>query len=175
MGFRSSTIHTNGKSFVGAGERGANQPRSIVLFDTEEKLRDLYQERLGEEGANSGQIVLVRPGEYFQDLGGQSYKINPKDREDFSKLFECLIEKQCAVDNICFAWPLGHADIGDEKCVKESLEKGVFSFLYVCQALIRQKLESKVQLLFSIRRMTSGASRNMSDGGLRQLTASGTS
>jgi hypothetical protein len=119
-----------------------------VFFDTEETLRDLYQERLREAGTNSDQVILVRPGESFQDLGKQSYTVNPQNKDDFTQLFESLIEKQCSVEKICFAWPVGYAGLGDEKCVKESLERGVYSFLFVCQALIKQKLESKVQLLY---------------------------
>jgi polyketide synthase PksN len=125
-----------------------NSLRSVVLFDTEETLRDLYRERLRESGTDSDQVILVRPGESFQDLGEQSYKINPQNNGDFTRLFECLIDKQRSVENICFAWPVGHADLRDEKRVKESLERGVSSFLFVCQSLIKHKLESKVQLLY---------------------------
>jgi len=125
-----------------------NGPHAVVLFDTEETLRDLYQQRLREAGANSDQVILVRPGESFQDVGKQCYQINPQNKDDFTRLFECLVEKQCLVENICFAWPGAHADLGDEKCAKESLDRGVYSFLFVCQALIKQKLESKAQLLY---------------------------
>ncbi|MGA3092601.1 MAG: SDR family NAD(P)-dependent oxidoreductase, partial [Terriglobales bacterium] len=118
-------------------------PSSIVLFDTDENLRDLYQERLREARTNSDPIILVMPGESFGDLGRQTYKVNPQNKDDFNRLFESLIEKQCPIVNICFAWPLGH-----DKSVKESLERGVSSFLFVCQSLIKQKLESKVHLLY---------------------------
>src|SRR6266508_1766005 len=130
-----------------------NIPHSVVLFDTEETLHDLYQERLREAGANSDQVILVRPGESFQDLGKQSYEINPQNSDDFRRLFERLIEKQCSVENICFAWPVGHADFRDEK----SMERGVYSFLFVCQSLSNQKLESKVQLLYLYSRTQSEA------------------
>src|SRR6266498_1585998 len=130
-----------------------NIPHSVVLFDTEETLHDLYQERLREAGANSDQVILVRPGESFQDLGKQSYEINPQNSDDFRRLFERLIEKQRSVENICFAWPVGHADFRDEK----SMERGVYSFLFVCQSLSNQKLESKVQLLYLYSRTQSEA------------------
>lgn len=128
----------------------ASQPNSgsVILFSLDETLRDLYQERLTKAGRDSDQIILVQPGDCFQELGGQSYKINPSDKDDFAKLFEYLNEKNCAIENICFAWPLAHADVCDETSLKESMERGVYSLLFVCQALIRQKLESKVQLLY---------------------------
>src|SRR4029077_3613940 len=107
-----------------------------------------YQERLRKAGADSDGVILVRPGETFQDLGSQSYQINPRKQEDFSALFEHLTQKQRPVENICFAWPLDPIDHRDGKCLKGSLEKGVYSFLFVCQCLIKQRLESKVRLLF---------------------------
>jgi polyketide synthase PksN len=124
-----------------------HQP-SMVLFDTAEALRDVYQERLRKASANSDRVILVRPGETFQDLGNQCYQINPRNQEDFSTLFEHLVEKQCPLENICFAWPLDHIDRRDGACLKDSLEKGVYSFLFVCQGLIKQRLESKARLLF---------------------------
>lgn len=136
------------KASLAAEKVEQTRQHSMVLFDTTEALRDLYQERLREAGANSDRVILVRPGETFQDLGKQSYQINPRNQKDFSALFEHLIEKQCPVENICFAWPLGHTDRRDGKCLKDSLEKGVYSFLFVCQCLITQRLESKARLLF---------------------------
>jgi len=136
------------KASLAAEKAEQNRQHSMVLFDTAETLRDLYQERLREAGVNSDRVILVRPGETFQDLGKQSYQINPRNQEDFTTLFEHLIEKQCPVENICFAWPLAHTDRRDRKWLKESLEKGVYSFLFVCQSLIKQRLESKAQLLY---------------------------
>jgi acyl transferase domain-containing protein/acyl carrier protein len=127
---------------------GQDGPRAVVFFDTEETLRDLYRERLRATGTSSDQVILARPGESFQDLGDQSYAINPRDKDDFTRLFDVLIEKQCPVENICFAWPVHEVDLRDEKRVNESLERGVYSFLFVCQSLIKHKLDSKVQLLY---------------------------
>jgi acyl transferase domain-containing protein/tryptophanase/SAM-dependent methyltransferase len=126
------------------------QPNSdaIVLFDTQETLRDLYRERLKHQGKTSGQIILVQPGDSFEEAGRHCYKINPRNKEDYTKLFQSLVENKCSIQNICFAWPLGHPDLLDEKCVDEALARGVYSFLYMCQSFIQQKLEGKVQLLY---------------------------
>jgi polyketide synthase PksN len=123
--------------------------RAVILFDTQEiLLGGLYRDRLIKAGANSGQIISVRPGESYEDLGEQSYKINPQNKDDFTRLFESLIEKQCSIENICFAWPVGQTDLHNVKGVTESLERGVYPFLFLCQSLIQQKLENKVQLLY---------------------------
>jgi acyl transferase domain-containing protein len=123
-------------------------PAAVVFFDTEETLRDLYRGRLRAAGKNSDQVILVRPGESFQDLGAGSYVVNPRDKEDFGRLFDVLVEKQCEVENVCFAWPAHEVDLSDEKRVGESLERGVYSFLFLCQSLIHRKLDSKAQLLY---------------------------
>jgi acyl transferase domain-containing protein/tryptophanase/acyl carrier protein len=130
------------------GKAEQDSPGAILFFDTDETLRDLYRERLKAAGTSSDQVILVRPGESFQDLGEESYTVNPRDKDDFTRLFDVLIEKQCAVENICFAWPVHEVDLRDEKCVNESLERGVYSFLFVCQSLINHKLDSKVQALY---------------------------
>jgi acyl transferase domain-containing protein/tryptophanase/NADP-dependent 3-hydroxy acid dehydrogenase YdfG len=136
------------KASLPAEKAARPNPHSIVLFDTGETLRDLYQERLREEGGKSDEIILVRPGECFQDLGKQSYTINPQDKDDFTKLFERLIEKHGSPETICFAWLVGHAGLPGEALLKEAMERGVSPFLFVCQSLIKQKLDSKVQLLY---------------------------
>ncbi|HKD15247.1 MAG TPA: SDR family NAD(P)-dependent oxidoreductase [Candidatus Angelobacter sp.] len=126
------------------------QPNShaIVLFDTQETLRDLYRARLTKDGKTSDQVILVQPGDSFQDAEGHSYKINPRNKEDYTKLFQSLVENKRPIEKICFAWPLGHPDLLDPKCVDEALARGVYPFLFVCQSLIQQKLENKVQLLY---------------------------
>ncbi len=126
---------------------GASNSRAVVLFGSEEKLRDMHQERLNAAGINAGPIILVQPGDSFQDCGN-SYKINPQSKDDFAKLFETLVAKQCPVEQICLAWQCGSVDFYDDKVIKESLEKGVYSLLFICQALIKQKLDSKAHLLY---------------------------
>lgn len=123
-------------------------PHSLVLFDAGETLRDLYSARLREAGANTDHVVLVRPGETFEDAGNQSYTVNPRTKDGFKRLFESLIEKGCPIENICFAWPIGKADVHHEQRLEESLERGVYSFLFLCQSLTELKLETKAQLFY---------------------------
>ena len=136
------------QSLPASGKTSSGAPPAIVLFDSDERLRDQYQARLAETGASSDHVILVRPGPSFQDSGGRAYTVNPQNKDDFAQLFAVLMEKQCPVENICFAWPLGDSLGHDEDIVKASLEKGPYSFLYLCQALIKHKLDNKVQLLY---------------------------
>jgi polyketide synthase PksN len=126
------------------------QPPShaIVLFDSQEALRDQYLERLTPGQRSSVQAILVQPGDGFQESGKDCYKINPRDKEDYAKLFQSFIANKYPIKTICFAWPLGHSDLLDPKDVEDSLTRGVYSFLFVCQSLIEHKLDSQVQLLY---------------------------
>ncbi len=118
---------------------------SILLFGSDEKLCNTYKDRFKE----SGTIILVQPGDTYEECGSQTYKINPKSQEDFKKLFETLDKE--AIRKICFAWPID-SSLQDgseykEGFLKKSLDKGVYSFLTLCQSLIEQK-QDNIQLLY---------------------------
>ena len=104
----------------------------VVVFGTDETLRNL-----------GGQVALVQPGDSFQDLGNHSYTINPRNRGEFTRLFQSLLDGGFPVESICFAWPVDR-----RQSLEESLERGVYSFLFLNQALIELKLEGKVQVLY---------------------------
>lgn len=131
-----------------AADAGEGAPQSLLLFDTDETLRDQYQARLTAAGAAAEPIILVRPGEAFRQVDGQSYELDPRNNEDFSRLFASLAERDRSIDGICFAWPVGKADLSDDNVLRNALERGVSSFLFLCQAVIQAKLESKIQLLY---------------------------
>jgi acyl transferase domain-containing protein/tryptophanase/SAM-dependent methyltransferase len=130
------------------GRTEAGSIKSLLLFDVDETLHDLFQERLRKTGASPEQIILVQPGESFEEAGKQLYKVNPRSKDDFVRLFERLVERNCSIENICFAWAARPIALRDEQTLREFLEKGVCAFLSICQALVKQKLESKTQLLY---------------------------
>ena len=115
------------KAPLGVQDGKQNSPQSLLIFDTGETLRDLYRGR-------SPQITLVQPGKSFEELAPQSYRINSRSKDDFTRLFERLVERNHPIENICFAWPIDDADLSP--------------FLFVCQTIIKLKLESKIQLLY---------------------------
>jgi acyl transferase domain-containing protein/tryptophanase/acyl carrier protein len=120
-------------------------PRSILLF-APEQWEGRYRERLRQAGAD--RVVVVRPGESFEDLADQGYRINPAGRDDFTRLFDSLIERQHEIESVCFAWPCDLPDPRDESGLQQALARGVYALLFVCQCLVRHKLEGKVQLLY---------------------------
>ncbi len=125
---------------------------SILIFDTDEKIFNLYQNRLKGAKEDLHHVILIKPGENFQDFGQQKYTINPRNQNDFMQLFTSLNKTGFEIGKICFAWPFGNNF--DKECeynesiLNNSLEKGVYSFLYLCQALAEQKYEKTIQLLY---------------------------
>jgi acyl transferase domain-containing protein/tryptophanase/acyl carrier protein len=130
-----------------AADASEQSPRSMLLFDTDGALRDRSLARRREAGGTLPSVILVRPGEAFRECDEQSYEIDPRSREDFTRLLATLADRNRAVDDICFAWPVRHAEWREEGLLTEALEQGVCSFLFLCQAVTTARLEG-VQLLY---------------------------
>ena len=64
------------------------------------------------------------------------------------RLIKTLVEKKCPVRNICFAWSAGDLDFRNPDALRQAMERGVYSFFSLCQALIGCKLENDVQLIY---------------------------
>ncbi|MBV9495105.1 MAG: SDR family NAD(P)-dependent oxidoreductase, partial [Acidobacteria bacterium] len=109
----------------------AKRPQSLLLFDTNDALREA-----------ADRVILVQPGETFAELADGSYTVNPRNKDDFSRLFESLAKNDAAIENIAFAWSR------HEQEMQASLERGVYSLLFLCQALIERKLEQTAQLFY---------------------------
>jgi len=134
------------------GATAGDAPDAIVFFETEGALHDGYRSRLRKAGRNGDGAILVRPGESFAELGEQTYAINPGSATDFVRLIKSLAEKKYPVRNICFAWgtdeAAGEVDFRNPDALKQAMERGVYSFLSLCQALLGCKLENDVQLIY---------------------------
>lgn len=127
-----------GPDLVGSSDR-------IVLFDEGDDLRNLYAEKLRTAGGDEERLVLVRPGNNFEQLDDKNFTINPRERSHFSRLFESLGEDSIGVGKVCFAWP-SHSQ--SDSSLEEGLEKGVYAFLYLCQAIMERKLEAQLRLVY---------------------------
>lgn len=114
--------------------------RSIVLFDKDDRLRTACVER-------NIKTILVLPGEKFEYLGNDTYALNPQDRQDYTRLMEALGRRNWITEKICYAWPES-SEPSDEGALRNALAKGVYSFLFLSQALIEQKLTAKIQILY---------------------------
>lgn len=113
---------------------------SLLLFDTDDRLRNACVRR-------NIRVVLVLPRDQFEDLGSDTYGINPQDRQDHQRLLDTLSQKNALADKVCYAWP-DSAEARDENALKQALDRGVYAFLNFCQALIEQKPKGRVQILY---------------------------
>jgi len=118
----------------------ASDVRSLLMFDTNDRLRDACVQR-------DIDAILVLPSDDFADLGNDTYGVNPRNRHDFIRLFEALSRRNWTAEKICYAWPEA-AEPGDESALRKGLARGVYAFLFLCQALIEQKPASRVQVLY---------------------------
>jgi polyketide synthase PksN len=121
----------------------ANAPsdvRSVLLFDTDDRLFNACVER-------NIKAILVLPSDKFEDLGNDTYGIDPQDNRDYSRLFAALRRRNWIAEKICYAWP-DSSEPGDEGALERALASGVYAFLFFCQTLIEQKQTGKVQILY---------------------------
>jgi polyketide synthase PksN len=113
---------------------------ALLIFDTNDRLSRACATR-------NIDAVLVMPGDRFQDKGNRTYTINPQDRQDYIRLLDTLGQQNWAAEKICHAWTDPSEPAGEEALAR-ALERGVYSFLALCQALIEEKPKGRVQILY---------------------------
>ncbi len=117
----------------------------ILIFDTDEAFYNSYKERPETKG---NKVVLVQPGQSYEESSKRNtYKVQPTSINDLVRLLESLEKKEIRFSKICYAWsktPFQH----EVTFLKESLEKGVYSFLCLCQSLIGSKADHMFQLVY---------------------------
>ncbi|QHI36109.1 Polyketide synthase PksN [Kordia antarctica] len=119
----------------------ANTQHSILLFDTDEKLYNAYQKDSGKN------IILIQAGKAFKASGENKYTINPENKDDYIQLLEAIHKQGNTFGKICYAWSKSPFQ-EEEAFLNESLDTGIYSFLYVCQSLIHLKSDTKFQVVY---------------------------
>jgi len=121
---------------------------AILLFDTDNALRDLYRLQLG-ESARARRVVLVRPAAGYHEIDPETFEIDPADPQHFARLLDALAERNCKFREICFAWSM-RTDISAQNgaALQNTLESGVYAVLNLCQALVKTKVDGKLQLVY---------------------------
>ncbi len=114
--------------------------RSLLIYGLDDALHRACAER-------GLPATLVLPGEAFEDLGGDRYRIRPQSGEDHARVLEALARQGRAVEKACYAWaePALPADVS---ALDAALARGVSAFLRFCQALVEQKLAGRVQMVY---------------------------
>ncbi|NOT89833.1 MAG: SDR family NAD(P)-dependent oxidoreductase [Lysobacter sp.] len=125
-------------------------PQTVVLFAPDAASSDAYSAQLTARGDDKTVLVSVFPGDGFKQLGDRSYSVNAGEREDFVRLLTSL-QGTCQTPlQVCFAWSALPviADRGEPvvDLTVQALDRGVYAFLHLCQAIVGQKAENDVRL-----------------------------
>lgn len=125
-------------------------PQTVVLFAPDTACSDAYSAQLSARGDDKTVLVSVYQGEGFKQLGERSYCVDVNEREDFVALLASLQDTFHGPLQLCFAWsalPIA-AERGAPAVdpTMAALDRGVYAFLHLCQAIIGRKSESDVRL-----------------------------
>ncbi|MEW6381686.1 MAG: polyketide synthase dehydratase domain-containing protein, partial [bacterium] len=141
-----------------------------AIEDTNVQVSQLMQEMMTARGENRAQLIIVKPGQEYREIGELMYEINPGNRQDYFRLIENLASRQVMPDIIFHLWslwppgPMGPMNPeGDyptglnpasQPDFKAWLDQGMYSICYLSQALMEQKRAQeqksrrKVRLLY---------------------------
>ncbi|WP_460732697.1 SDR family NAD(P)-dependent oxidoreductase [Lysobacter tyrosinilyticus] len=131
---------------------GDSSRQAIVLFAPDEASHDAYRAALAACGGDPDTLIAVLPGDGFARIDAHRYRIDAGKREDFDTLLSALRKQSDATLHVCFAWsalPGADADgLSAEDGTMRALDRGVYAFLYLTQAVIAQKCEADVRLQY---------------------------
>lgn len=131
---------------------GEPSRQTVVLFAPDEAGHDAYRAALVASGGDPDTLIAVLPGDGYARIDAHRYRINAGNREDFATLLSALREQSDATLHMCFAWsalPGSDADgLSAEDRTMQALDRGVYAFLYLTQAVIAQKCEADVRLQY---------------------------
>ncbi len=107
------------------------------------RLVDLLKERNPQR-----EIITVRTGESFKQEGDRAYTLNPSRPGDYDALIGAAAGLESPIDSICHLWLLtpGQTVPAEMDTLSRLLDLGVYSLLYLVQALNRQSLFQSIQV-----------------------------
>ena len=110
----------------------------IILFDRDEYLWKKWQMEMP--------VILVQPGDSFEQLGERRFKIDLSHKEDFHTLMTELEKIDLLPKHIVYL--VGETGISfDDLTISSQLKSTIYALLYLSQALMKQKPKGPVQLL----------------------------
>ncbi len=112
----------------------------VLIFDTDETLFQHCKNALATEG-----IILVKPGEQYQDTGNNTYLVNPEKREDYGLLIRTLHDSGMLPGRIVYLWSKADSS-GDS--IDANAPPAIYPLLYLSQAMMEHKPKAPVRLLY---------------------------
>ncbi|EYF04556.1 Long-chain-fatty-acid--CoA ligase [Chondromyces apiculatus DSM 436] len=134
----------------GAAPAGATPRGPLLVFEGPGDGASAWSE------ARWTQVVRVRPGSGFKDLGGGRFEVAPGSLDDHRLLLRTLDDRGMAPACVVHAWsrPAFDATLG---VLAEQLELGLHSMFALCRALVERRGQQKVHLLYVYRESHPGA------------------
>ncbi len=128
--------------------RKAQEVENVLIFDTDNELALM----LGQQY----KTILVMPGENFLQLDERTFKICAGKKDDFDRLIDILANQSNLPHQIIYTWSKAEENyIYDKSNISKVLSLGIYSLTFLTQALLSQKIEGIVKLLYIYQECTS--------------------
>ena len=97
---------------------------------------------------SAANVIAVARGEAFQRMGENFYTIHPQRRDDYLALMKHLSAVNQDPDHVVHLWSVtpGAVPSVGEKSVRQALENGFYSLLYLAQALGQKPIAKTVHI-----------------------------
>ncbi|MDX8047241.1 SDR family NAD(P)-dependent oxidoreductase [Gracilibacillus sp. S3-1-1] len=119
---------------------------SILIFDTDEQLRDVLLEKIAREGSKV-KVILVKPGDAYRYVSSEVFEIKPNQFSDYEQLITTLKLKNALPSKVLYLWSKDR--LNDKNTELDNyLQKGLYSVFPLTQALMKMKLKHTIKLLF---------------------------
>jgi acyl transferase domain-containing protein/SAM-dependent methyltransferase/aryl carrier-like protein len=126
---------------VGEGEDDGN----VLLFEHHAPGFEDFS-KLARTSKPNGAVVLVQPGEAFQQIDFNHYRIRPGAREDYTRLLSAMMQSGMPPQKIVHLWPrVSEATPPDE--LPAVMESGCEAVFYLTQALMSERSLGRVSFL----------------------------
>jgi hypothetical protein len=127
---------------VAAPETG-DQSEPLLIFETDNRLSQALP-----TVTDTASVIVVQPGESFRDLGDRAYTVHPGRPKDYQRLAQALAERDLIPARIVHNWSqTPFSTTADD--LASQLERGIYSVLYLSQALMAQKPQKPVRLVYA--------------------------
>ncbi|RAM48427.1 MAG: polyketide synthase [Hapalosiphonaceae cyanobacterium JJU2] len=113
----------------------------ILVFTDDCGLGINLVKRLENQNRN---IITVKIGDKFQQIGEFEYTINPGNHQNYDTLFKELLRKNQLPKNIIHLW---NVTLNIEHKLEQLQNLGFYSLLFIAQALGRQKTTNHFQII----------------------------
>ncbi len=122
---------------------GTPSTAPMLIFDTDETLFQHCRKQL-----HSEKILLVKPGKMYQSTDNHVYTINPENQEEYRVLIQTLYNNNMIPDRIMYLWSKSNVSGKLEDSINTQLSYSIYSLFYLSQALLEQKPQKSLQLLY---------------------------